>query len=311
MKRLLHGGGGRRGIGRGIAHAIAVALLAATPLAGQTPADVADGLLAADRAFSAAAREDDLLATLSAMFSENVILPAPGGTFLRGSDAAIEALRSNPANVEAHAYWDPLRAGVSADGLHGFTFGYMAVQRADSAPTLFKYMTYWERQSGGWRARAWKRAPFEGADVAEEPMEPALPPSLVAAETDLDAIRGHEESLAEAERAFSRDAQSIGLGPAFVRYGWPDAVNMGPRNRPFLVGAEAIGRMVGEGEPPNASSVSWGPDEAVIVASSGDLGITFGRIRSNDPAQADSPPFPFFTIWRRDSPGDPWRYVAE
>lgn len=310
MKRLLHECGVRHGIGRWIARAIPPILLAAVPLAAQTPADVADELLAADRAFSAEAG-DDLVAALTAMFSENVILPAPGGTFLRGRDAALEALQANPANVDVRAHWDPLRAGVSADGLHGFTFGYMAVQRADSTPTLYKYMTYWERQPDGWRARAWKRAPFEGADVAEEPMEPALPPSLVPAETDPDAIRGHEESLAEAERAFSRDAQSIGLGPAFVRHGRPDAVNMGPRSSPFLVGAEAIGAMVGEGEPPNASSVSWGPDEAVIVASSGDLGITFGRIRSNDPAAADSPPFPFFTIWRRDSRDEPWRYVAE
>jgi len=47
-----------------------------------------------------------------------------------------------------------------------------------------------------------------------------------------------------------------------------------------------------------------------IVASSGDLGITFGHIRSNDPA-SDSPPFSFFTIWRRTSPDAPWRYIAE
>ena len=117
--------------------------------------------------------------------------------------------------------------------------------------------------------------------------------------------------LAETERSFSRDAQSIGLGEAFVRYGRADAVNMGPREGPYLVGAEAIGRAVGEGEPEGSSSVSWGPDEGVIAASSGDLGITFGRIRSNDPAAADRPPFPFFTIWRRSSPDAPWRYVAE
>ncbi len=141
-------------------------------------------------------------------------------------------------------------------------------------------------------------------------MEPALPGALVLPETDPDVIRFHEESLSETESAFSRDAQSIGLAAAFARYGSADAVNMGPRDGPYLVGAETIGRMVGQGEPPEGSSVSWGPDEAVLVASSGDLGITFGRIRSNDPA-SDSPPFPFFTIWRRDRPDAPWRYVAE
>jgi hypothetical protein len=141
-------------------------------------------------------------------------------------------------------------------------------------------------------------------------MDPALPAALVDPTTDPDAIRIHEESLAAAENGFSRDAQAIGLEAAFVRYGSADAVNMGPRSGPYVVGADAIGRMVGEGEPVEGSSVSWGPDEEVIVASSGDLGITFGHIRSNDPA-SDSPPFSFFTIWRRTSPDAPWRYIAE
>lgn len=294
---------------RALRFALAAALLAVTPLAAQTPAEVADELLAADRAFAAAAGTDLLLA-LSGMFSADVILPAPGGVFVRGRDAALDLLRANPANVWSRASWAPLRVGVSADGLHGFTFGYMTILRTDSTEALAKYMTYWERQPEGWRARAWKRAPCEAADVSGQTMEPALPSQLVQPATDPAVVRAYEESLAEAERSFSRDAQSIGLGAAFVRYGGPDAVNMGPPSGPYLVGAEAIGRMVGEGEPANGSSVSWGADEGVIVASSGDLGITFGLIRSNDPA-SDATPFPFYTIWRRPSPEGPWRYVAE
>ena len=280
------------------------------PLPAQTPASVADELLAADRAFAAAAADAGLIEALSEMFASDVIVPAPGGTFLRGKEQATQALRTNPANVGTRAAWEPIRVGISADGLHGFTFGYMTAQGADSTPTLFKYMAYWERRPDGWRARGWKRAPRDPFDVPAVAMEPALPAALVAPATDPAAIHTHEASLAEAESAFSRDAQSIGLEAAFARYGSADAVNMGPRSGPYIVGAETIGRMVGEGEPADSSSVSWGPDEAVIVASSGDLGITFGRIRSNDPA-TDSPPFPFFTIWRRASPDEPWRYVAE
>ena len=55
-----------------------------------------------------------------------------------------------------------------------------------------------------------------------------------------------------------------------------------------------------------------GPDKGVIVASSGDLGVTIGTIVVNE---ADStgarPSFPFFTVWRRSGPDQPWRYVAE
>lgn len=298
-------------------HRIPVALTAGLALAGgfshplgaQTPADVADELLTADRAISAAA-DAGLIEALAGMFSADVIVPAPGGTFLRGREAVLEALRANPANAGVRAEWLPIRAGVSADGLHGFTFGYMTAFGPDTTETHFKYMTYWERQPDGWRASAWKRAPLEAFEAHAAAMEPSLPAEIVSPITDPDAIRAHEASLAEAESAFSRDAQSMGLEAAFARYGSVDAVNMGPRSGPYVVGAAEIGRLVAQGEPGEGSSVSWGPDEAIIVASSGDLGITFGRIRSNDPA-SDSPPFPFFTIWRRASPDAPWRYIAE
>lgn len=290
--------------------ALVPALFGGALLRAQTPAGVADELLAADRAFAAAAADVGLIEALSEMFAADVIVPAPGGTFLHGRQQVSEALRTNPANVGTRATWDPIRVGISSDGLHGFTFGYMTAQGADSTQTHFKYMTYWERQPNGWRARGWKRAPRDPFEVPASAMEPALPAKLVDPDSDQDAVRALEASLAEAESAFSRDAQSIGLAAAFARYGSADAVNMGPRSGPYVVGAETIGRMVGEGEPDDSSSVSWGPDEAVIVASSGDLGITFGRIRSNDPA-TESPPFPFFTIWRRASSDAPWRYVAE
>ena len=121
------------------------------------------------------------------------------------------------------------------------------------------------------------------------------------------------QSLDTSERAFSRDAQEIGLRAAFARYGSADAMNMGAAASPtFVVGADSIGVVVADGEPDSGSSVSWAPDRGVIVASSGDLGVTIGMIVVN---QADStgarPSFPFFTVWRRASLDQPWRYVAE
>jgi hypothetical protein len=50
----------------------------------------------------------------------------------------------------------------------------------------------------------------------------------------------------------------------------------------------------------------------VIVASSGDLGVTMGTIRQNGTPRAGQPSsVPFITIWRRASPAEQWRYVAE
>ena len=64
--------------------------------------------------------------------------------------------------------------------------------------------------------------------------------------------------------------------------------------------------------PPPAAPVSWAPDHGVIVASSGDLGVTIGTIVTNEPDSTGArQSFPFFTVWRRPSPDQPWRYVAE
>lgn len=58
-------------------------------------------------------------------------------------------------------------------------------------------------------------------------MEPSLPRSTVAPSADSTGIRAHAESLRLAEQAFSDEAQVIGLGPAFAKWGRPDAINLG------------------------------------------------------------------------------------
>ena len=54
-----------------------------------------------------------------------------------------------------------------------------------------------------------------------------LPKHLTPATNDAAAIEKHRESLADAERSFSRDAQTMGIGEAFKKYGSPDAINLG------------------------------------------------------------------------------------
>jgi hypothetical protein len=49
-----------------------------------------------------------------------------------------------------------------------------------------------------------------------------------------------------------------------------------------------------------------------VERTSGDLAVTIGIIRLNTPPAAGEPAaFPFFTVWQRASPAEPWRYVAE
>ena len=283
--------------------------------ATRSPQSVVDELLAADRTFASDAAKTTVIPALTAMFADDVAMLAPGPKpgFARGKQAAIEALKTNPDNAAGRLEWTPIRGGISADGQHGFTVGYMTLERADRTKVPVKYVAYWVKRPEGWRIAVYKRARADQSPDSRAMMAPALPAALVASSSDAAAIGRYRSSLADAEKAFSDEAQKIGLGPAFARHGSADAVNVGPPTSPaFVVSAEAIGRSVGAGSEGKPSPVSWAPDEGVIVASSGDLGVTFGYIRPNTPPPAGQPAgIPFLTIWRRPNPNAPWKYVAE
>src|SRR5688500_669203 len=109
--------------------ALAALMLLATPTAAQNaPAEAnVEALIAADRAVSAAAaRAANGIAGLEPMFDAEVTLPL-GGNILVGRDAVLGAFRANPAFLEGRVEWTPARAGISADGMHGFTYGYLTL----------------------------------------------------------------------------------------------------------------------------------------------------------------------------------------
>lgn len=272
-----------------------------------SPAAAVNELLSADRAFSDASARTDLVSGLTAMFADDVVMPAPPGVWREGIAQVTETLRATADNAGARAEWTPVRGGVSADAQHGFTFGYMTVTRADGTRLPLKYLAYWVRSPKGWRVAAYKRSRRPEGEPALALLDPAVPPTMVSVHRDSAAIAAFGRSLQGAEQSFSDEAQRIGLGPAFTKYGTSDAMNMGP-GAAFVIGAEQIGWLIGGPEQPATSPVHWKSDR-VRVASSGDLGISFGMIRSNaDPA---APAAPFFTIWRRVRSTDAWRYVAE
>ena len=278
-----------------------------------TPRAVADELLAADVAASAASAKTTAIPGLTAMFAQDVIMQAPAVGFARGIAAATEALKANPDNEAGKVEWTPVRSGISADGLHGFTFGYMTLRRPDNTTVPIKYLAYWVKRDGRWQVAAYKRRLRAAGEVSLTVMTPSTPEKLVPSPSDPAARASFVESLTAAEKAFSDEAQKIGIGAAFTKYGLPDAMNMGGPDEPgFVMGADAIGKSVGAGQPTNSSAVNWSAESA-IVAASGDLGVTFGFIRQNAPDAASPAPaaVPFFTIWRRSSPTAPWRYIAE
>jgi hypothetical protein len=294
-------------------------LLACAP-SSPGPEAAADTLLAADRGFAEASTGTNLISGVTAMLAANATMPVPGSEsgFAEGREAIAAALARDTLNATSRAHWTPVRVGVSADGTHGFSIGYFEVTRADGRVLPGKYLAYWVLRDAGWRVAVWRRTPRPAGDVDTTLLPPALPPALVSA-TAADAAAldrlaaAHRESLAQAERDFSAEAQRIGIGPAFAAFGSATAMHLGgPADTGFVIGNERIATSVSQGVPEGTSPVTWGP-ERVIVAGSGDLGVSIGFIRSNSAAPDGSarPPFPFFTIWQRAGPAAPWRYVAE
>jgi ketosteroid isomerase-like protein len=280
----------------------------------QAPQSVVDELLTADRAFAAAAAATTVVPALAAMFGQDVVMPTavPKPGFARGKAQAIEALKANPVNTGGRLEWAPVRGGISGDGRHGFTVGYMTLTGAEGKAQPVKYVAYWVKQPEGWRVAVFKRVLADEPPPSRAMMPPALPPGLVAPTTDSATIARHKASLEAAEKAFSDEAQTIGLGAAFAKHGSADAVNVGPRtSATFVVGAEAIGKNVGLGSEGKPSPLAWAADEGSIVASSGDLGVTFGYIRQHAAPAGQPNAIPFITIWRRANANMPWRYVAE
>jgi hypothetical protein len=294
---------------------VAVTAVALALAQAVTPQSAVDELLDADRAFARAAAATTVIPALTAMFGVDVVMPTmtPAPGFARGRSQAAAALKANPVNAEARLDWTPLRGGVSADGQHGFTVGYMTLTDKSGRPQPLKYVAYWTKGPQGWRVAAYRRTLADQPPPSRAMLAPALPAAIVPPTTDATELARYKTSLEAAEKAFSDEAQSIGLGAAFAKHGSADAVNIGPRDAAaFVVGAEAIGKSVGAGTEGQPSPVSWAADEGVLVASSGDLGVTFGFIRRNAaPAPGQPAAVPFFTIWRRASPSGPWRYVAE
>jgi ketosteroid isomerase-like protein len=290
------------------AYVAAIALVVSSPTTRQ---DAVQELLAADRAFSAAsATAADLASGLSPMLADDVIVQVPGNRFVEGKAAVIDYLRGTP-DAKARAEWTPMRGGISADGQHGFTFGFMTIRKPDGTRAQAKYMGYWVKGASGWRAVVYKARPAPDGEPTQTAMPPAAPARLVPPSTDTATIERFRKSLDDAERAFSAEAQKIGVGPAFKQFGSADAVNMGgPNQRDYAIGADAIGERIGANTPAGPAAISWAPDK-VIVASSGDLGVTIGWIRPNKPSPDRPAQVPFFTIWRRPNTDAPWRYVAE
>jgi ketosteroid isomerase-like protein len=291
---------------------MALAPLAVGCAAGSEPPldAVAEELLAADRRFSEAAAATDLISGLTAMFADDVVMVAPPGRLATGAGEVRAALEGNPANAGSRVRWTPVRAGVSADGAHGFTYGYMTIVRAGGDSVPAKYVAYWIRGVDGWKVAAYKRTGSPAFAPSPVLRPPVVPAGRVAAATD-SVVARYEGELRAAERSFSDTAQS-GFADAFRRFAADDAAHSGgPADTTFRFGPDAIAQGIGGGGEPFPGQVTW-ESSIVRVARSGDLGVSIGFIAFRaSPSDTAPTRTPFLTIWRRPDSRSPWRYVIE
>lgn len=85
----------------------------ASPATSPQPRVALEGLLTADRAFAAAARDKPLPQALAAMIDAEGLVPVADAKFARGPAQAEAWFANNPLNVKSTVTWAPVRGGIS------------------------------------------------------------------------------------------------------------------------------------------------------------------------------------------------------
>lgn len=268
-------------------HILLAALLAASPAGAAPRADV-DEVVAAERAFAAAARTDGA----NAAFLQ---YSAPDGlVFQPGPRLAKEALEANPLPPVPLDWW-PAYAGIAASGDLGFTTGPYVFGTGDRKGHGW-YFTIWRRQpDGSWRwvidhGPPTREAAPEGtgARVAALPTGRRSPPGKA-----FDDVKSAEARLAAALASDARSAL--------------------PR---FLA---ADGRIMRVGPQPAVGTAAWAPllaagPERIETAplgggasAAGDLAFTYGNARwRKGEAEIDGH---YVRIWQRRKEG--WKLIVD
>ena len=123
--------------------------------AAKAESDAKTELMEADRAFAKATADKGLDGWMS-VFAEDAVRITPlGGKASAGKDAIRELDASLFTDPKRLLIWEPVDAGVFADGKHGFTTGRAKVidraagDKASGSPWPVKYVTLWRKGADG------------------------------------------------------------------------------------------------------------------------------------------------------------------
>lgn len=122
-------------------------------------------------------------------------------------------------------------------------------------------------------------------------------------------IEKWKREILETEKDFAAMAQQEGISEAFLFYAAEEAVLM--RNNSLIIGIEALKeRFEKDKSVGDKVSLDWKPD-FVDVASSGDLGYTYGKYKyttTDSIGKSKVIKGVFHTVWKRQADGK-WKYV--
>lgn len=124
-----------------------------------------------------------------------------------------------------------------------------------------------------------------------------------------DQLEQWKQEITDTELAFSNMAEKEGVPAAFLAYSASDGVMM--RNNQVIKGHSAMDEYFEASRSnPNKVLLTWAPD-FVDVASSGDLGYTYGKYTltiTDTLGKEQQAEGIFHTVWKRQADGS-WKFV--
>ena len=257
-----------------------------------------DALRAADRAHAAAADARGYVDGLTLSLAEDAFLLRDGAPLLQGREAIRTDLAASPL-AAARLNWTALRVDVSADGMHGYTYGGGVHTRADGTTAFTRTISYWRNEGGTWKVAAML------VNLADRETVPApdgfFPGDEGARGAESAAGAAELEGMMQADRDFAALSTAQNPAIAFRDFMAPDGATLGGP----VYGPAANYELQKDGR----GLLEWGPVLGGI-APSGDLGFTIGEATAINPDTGERRYSKYLSIWRR-LPDGSWRYVMD
>ena len=260
-------------------------------------------LLAADSALSLVANHS-LHDAIASGASDDVVMLMPTLARIGTRDSVLAALDSLNAKTVRTLAWHPIRAELSADNTHGYTYGYgRRVAHSDTLTSVvpIQYLSFWRRESNNWKLVAWLIS-AGGADA------PATAPAACAHPGAPTYTASHDSTAIATVRAADLDFSALsvksGAGPAFGEFVALDGASIGTGATEITCGRDAVAKSLA---PLGPGALTWAPRVA-DAAPSGDLAFTSGDAIIKDSGETSYSNY--LTVWKRQSNGQ-WRVVAD